>query len=88
MLLKVLVVILFVAVVASLSSSLLFLVKDIEHEAKRTMYALGIRISLAVALLGCIAYGLHTGEFGSRAPWDRQATSGVVIDVPSATDVK
>lgn len=77
MILKIIIVLLFIAVVASLSSSLVFLVKDMSaNEPKRTLYALGIRVSLALALLGCIVYGLHTGQLGSRAPWDVQASQG------------
>ncbi len=70
--LKILIIILFIAVIVSLSSGLVFLLKDMgAPEAKRTLYALGIRISLASVLLGLIAYGLHTGQLGSTAPWDR-----------------
>lgn len=75
MLLKILIVVLFLAVVASLSSGLVFLVKDMtKSESKRTLYALGIRITLALALMATIAYGLHSGQLGSRAPWDVQAS--------------
>lgn len=74
MLLKTAIVILFLAVCVSLTSGLVFLVKDLsDNESRRTFYALGIRIALALALLACIAYGLHTGQLGSRAPWDVQA---------------
>jgi len=71
MILKIVIVVLFIAVLISLSSGLVFLVKDLsENESKRALYALGIRITLAVALMSSIAYGLHTGQLGSRAPWD------------------
>ena len=70
MLLKALIVILFVAVVASLSSGLVFLVKDMSHsESKRALYALGIRIFLAVSLMSLIAYGIQSGQLGNTAPW-------------------
>jgi len=73
MFLKVVIVVLFFAVLASLTSGLVFLLKDMSADnSKRTLYALGIRITLAAALLGSIAYGLHTGQLGSRAPWDMQ----------------
>lgn len=72
--LKVVIVLLFIAVVFSLSSSLIFLFKDTEaSSSKRTLYALGIRIGLASTLMACIAYGLYTGKLGSTAPWDKQA---------------
>lgn len=75
MLLKAIIVLLFIAVLLSLTSGLVFLVKDLSsNESKRTYYALAIRISLATALMSTIAYGLHTGQLGSRAPWDVQAS--------------
>lgn len=71
MLLKIIIVILFVAVVASLVSSLTFLLKDLQISgAKRTLYALGIRVTLAALLLLSIGYGIHTGQLKNTAPWD------------------
>jgi len=71
MLLKLIIVILFLLVLVSLTSGLLFLLKDMEAtDSKRALYALGIRITLAGTLLATIAYGLHSGQLGSRAPWD------------------
>ncbi|TVZ41759.1 Protein of unknown function (DUF2909) [Alteromonadaceae bacterium 2753L.S.0a.02] len=68
--LKVIIIILFIAVVASLSSGLVFLIKDMNvSDSKRTLYALGIRILLAASLLGTIAYGIQTGKLGNTAPW-------------------
>jgi len=72
MLWKILVVILFIGVIASLTSGLIFLLKDIESPTKRTLYALGIRITLASLLMGVIFYGLYTGHLGSNAPWDKR----------------
>ncbi|MGV6806524.1 MAG: DUF2909 domain-containing protein [bacterium] len=72
MFLKAIIVILFIAVVASLTSALYFLMKDVGNQRKRTLYALGIRITLAAMLLGTIAYGLATGQLGSTAPWDKK----------------
>ncbi len=68
--LKVIIVILFFAVLASLSSALFFLLKDTGSKSKRALYALGIRIGLASLLLLCIFYGIYTGQLSSRAPWD------------------
>jgi uncharacterized BrkB/YihY/UPF0761 family membrane protein len=72
MAIKILVVILFIGVVTSLTSSLVFLLKDIESPTKRGLYALGIRITLAAMLLVTIFYGLYTGQLGSGAPWDKK----------------
>lgn len=71
MLLKIAIVVLFVAVVVSLSSGLYFLMKDVGNRRKRTLYALGIRVSLAALLVGTITYGFVTGKLTSTAPWDR-----------------
>ncbi len=69
--LKVAIVILFVAVLGSLSSGLVFLLKDVEtSQSRRALYALGIRITLAVALMMLIGYGLYSGQLASTAPWD------------------
>lgn len=70
--LKVLVVVLFIGVVISLSSGLVFLMKDVENPRKRLLYALGIRAALAVALVFTVGYGVYTGQITSKAPWDRQ----------------
>lgn len=69
--LKVLIVFLFIAVLISLSSALVFLLKDMGSRSKRTLYALGIRVTLAGLLLLCIFYGFSTGQLGSSAPWDK-----------------
>ena len=70
--LKFLIVVLFIAVVASLSSGLVFLLKDMNvTDSKRTLYALGIRVTLAATLLGVIAYGIYSGQLGNTAPWDK-----------------
>ena len=70
--LKVLVVVLFIGILISLSSGLVFLMKDVETPRKRLLYSLGVRLGLAVALILTIAYGIYTGQFTSKAPWDRQ----------------
>ena len=76
MFLKIMIVVLFIAVVASLTSGFVFLVKGLgAPESKRTLYALGIRITLAATLMILIGYGLQTGQLGSTAPWDKQIHS-------------
>ena len=73
--LKIIIVVLFIAILVSLSSALVFLLKDMGSKSKRTLYALGIRVTLAALLLISIFYGLHTGQLGSSAPWDRGPAS-------------
>lgn len=72
MLLKVIIVLLFIGVLISLSSALVFLMKDIGNARKRTLYALGIRVTLAIALIAAIAWGIYSGQLSSQAPWDKQ----------------
>ncbi|CAI8167717.1 MAG: Uncharacterised protein [Cellvibrionales bacterium UBA7375] len=72
MLLKVIIIILFIGVVASLFGGLNFLVKDMGNTNKRVLYALGIRIGLAALLIACVVYGTYSGQLNSTAPWDRQ----------------
>ncbi len=72
MLLKAIIVILFIGVLISLSSALVFLMKDVGNPRKRTLYALGLRVILAAALVGTIAWGIYSGQLTSKAPWDRQ----------------
>ena len=72
MLLKTIIVILFIAVLASLTGGLYFLMKDVGNARRRTLYALGIRVTLAALLVGTIVFGFATGRLHSTAPWDRQ----------------
>ena len=63
------IVILLILLLISLASGLLFLVKD-QGRTRRTLYALGVRVSLAALLMAVVAYGFYTGELHSKAPWD------------------
>ena len=72
MILKIIIVILLIGVIASLFSGLVFLFQDSDKpESRRTLHALGIRITLAAVLLATIFYGFATGklQMGSNAPW-------------------
>ncbi|MGD8175270.1 DUF2909 domain-containing protein [Marinimicrobium sp. ARAG 43.8] len=69
--LKIIILLLFVGVLISLGSGLRFLLKDIGvPESKRTLYALGIRITLAALMMLCVFYGFYSGILSSTAPWD------------------
>jgi hypothetical protein len=75
-LLKAVILVLLIGVVVSLFSGLVFLFKDSgQQDSRRTLYALGIRITLAAALLATVFYGLYTGQLrmGSNAPWHDRA---------------
>ena len=72
MLLKTIIVILLIGVILSLGSGLVFLFKDSDKpDSRRTLHALGLRVTLAIALLATVAYGLYSGQLrmGSNAPW-------------------
>lgn len=66
--LKVIIVVLLVAIILSLGSGAVFFFKD-QGEGKRTFYALGVRVTLAVLLIICLVYGVMTGQLGINAPW-------------------
>jgi hypothetical protein len=71
---KVVIVLLFIALVVSLFSGYVFLLKD-QGTTRRTWNSLTLRLILAVLLMGFLMYGLYTGQLGSKAPWDAQRTS-------------
>ena len=83
MLLKIIIVLLFIGVLISLSSALVVLMKDVGNPRRRTLYALGIRVVLATALIGTIAWGIYSGQLGSQAPWDKQLHPERVLPLPS-----
>jgi len=57
-----------ILILLSLASSLFFLFKD-QGKGKRSVYSLGVRVSLAAFLLMLVAYGLYTGELGNSVAW-------------------
>ena len=68
--LKVIIVGLFIAILATLSSAFVFLLKDIGvNDSKRTLYLLGLRVTLAGLLVFCIWYGYTNGILSNTAPW-------------------
>lgn len=69
--LKVVIMVLFVALVISLFSGLVFLIKD-KGTTMRTWQSLSVRLTLATLLMAFLIYGLYTGKLGSKAPWDER----------------
>ncbi|MDX1452605.1 MAG: twin transmembrane helix small protein [Oleiphilaceae bacterium] len=61
MLIKALIVILLIAILISLFSGLVFLVKD-DSKSKRVANSLAVRVSLAIVLVVLIYIGVETGE--------------------------
>lgn len=81
--LKIIIVVLLVAVIISLFSGLIFLFKDSDRtDSRRTLYALGVRVTLAALLLATIFYGFYTGELrlGTNAPWHGREAPGLQED--------
>ena len=71
MIFKVIIVFLLIGLIISLASGLVFLFKDVgAAESRRTMHSLGVRVTLAVALVTTILIGFLTGNLGVGAPWD------------------
>ena len=69
--LKAAIVVLMLALVASLGSGFYFLMLDQGDKTKRrTFQSLGVRLALAVCLVLVIVFGVATGKLGHRNPWD------------------
>lgn len=66
--LKAAIVVLLIATVISLFSGLFFLVKD-DSSSNRLVIALSVRVALAAATIGLIAWGFYSGQLVSHAPW-------------------
>ena len=77
--LKVIIVLLFIALLFSLFSSLGYLFKDrsLQQRSKRAWNALSIRLILAALLFGFIFYGVFTGQLGTAPPWDSRHPSNI-----------
>jgi hypothetical protein len=61
MLIKILVIAALAAIIVSLASGMVFLVKD-KGQSERTAKALTVRISLSVLLFGLLMLGIFTGH--------------------------
>ena len=76
-----------VALIVSLGSGFYFLMMDQGDKTKRrTFHSLGVRVSLALCLMGLITYGVATGQLGHSNPWD--AGPGGRPAAPSQEDVR
>jgi succinate dehydrogenase/fumarate reductase cytochrome b subunit len=70
-LLKAAIVILMLALLASLGSGFYYLMLDQGNKQKRrTFHSLGVRLSIAATLIILIAYGVASGKLGHGNPWD------------------
>jgi len=70
-LLKLMIIGLMLALLASLGSGFYFLMVDQgDKNSRRTFHSLGVRLTLALALAGLVIFGVATGKLGHRNPWD------------------
>lgn len=67
--LRTIIVLLLIGIVISLIAGFIFFYKD-KGRSKRVMYALGVRVTLAVILMICVFYGLTTGQLNFQTPWN------------------
>jgi len=75
-LLKAAIVILMLALLASLGSGFYYLMVDQGSKQKRrTFHSLGVRLAIAGTLMILIAYGVATGRLGHGNPWDAGPSS-------------
>lgn len=84
MLLKTIIVILLIGLLISLTSALVFLFRDV-GSTKRTLHSLGVRITLAAALMATTIYGFLSGELKIGAPWDSRKFNQMQV-VEAASD--
>lgn len=69
--LKAAIVILMLALIASLGSGFYFLMLDQgDKNKRRTFQSLGVRLALAICLVLLIVFGVATGKLGHKNPWD------------------
>ena len=82
--LKAAIIVLMLALVASLGSGFYFLMVDQGDKTKRrTFHSLGVRLSLAVGLAALLVYGVASGQLGNRTPWDAGPRSQASQENPS-----
>ena len=77
MFLKFLIVALLLALIASLGSGFYFLMTDQgDPDKRRLLHSLGVRITLATALMVTVVYGVASGKLKSQAPWEQSRATG------------
>ena len=85
--LKAAIIVLMLALVASLGSGFYFLMQDQgDPKQRRTLHSLGVRLGIAAVLMALIVYGVATGQLGHVTPWDAglapQTSQESTPDVP------
>lgn len=67
--LKTIILVLLIAIIITLAVGYYFFFQD-KGRSKRVLYALGVRVTLAVLLLIAVIYGLTTGQLNLQTPWN------------------
>ena len=81
--LKTLIVVFLAALVISLASGAYFLMIDQgDRTRRRVLHSLGVRLGLAMGLMGLIIYGVATGQLGHRNPWDAGPQGAAKVQQP------
>ncbi len=77
------IVLLMLALVASLGSGFYFLMLDQGNKDKRrTFHSLGVRVCIAATLMALIIYGVASGQLGHKNPWDAGPAPQATQDSP------
>ena len=86
MLLKFLIVVLLLALLVSLASGFYFLMMDQGDASKRRLFhSLGVRVTITIALMALIIYGVSSGKLRSQAPWEQSRVAPIAADPGEAT---
>ena len=69
--LKIAIVLLLLALIASLGSGFYYLMVDQgDNTKRRLLHSLGVRLGITITLIAVVIYGVATGQLGHRNPWD------------------
>ena len=83
--LKVIILILFIAMVISLFGGFHAFIKDRGSKDSKQNTLLGIRAAIALSLMAVLVYGIFSGKLGSKAPWDQRKSpdyQGPLVPAP------
>jgi hypothetical protein len=84
MLLKFLIVVMLLALLASLGSGFYFLMRDQGDPLKRRLFhSLGVRVTIAAGLMLLIVYGVSSGKLRSQAPWENRPAGAAAPAAPA-----
>jgi hypothetical protein len=84
-LLKAAIVLLMLALLASLGSGFYYLMVDQgDSRKRRTFHSLGVRLSIAATLMALIIYSVATGRLGHSTPWQARTTPPATQEGSSA----